>query len=73
MSTTTEKLWEAKHTLPELLLADISDFTVFLRLKRGPTEHVAASLRLSNLCGGLKGSLRFNADPLAIQWQLRDV
>ena len=72
MSTTAEKLWEATRTLPEPLLAEVLDFAEFLRLKRGPAEHVAPSLRLSDLCGGLEGSLTFNADPMVIQQKLRD-
>jgi len=72
MSTTDEKLWEATRTMPEPLLAEVLDFAEFLRLKRGPIEHVAPSLRLSDLCGGLEGSLTFNADPMVIQRQLRD-
>ena len=72
MSTTAEKLWEVTRTLPESLLAEVLDFAEFLRLKRGPTEHVAPSLRLSDLCGGLEDSLTFNADPMAIQQKLRD-
>ena len=72
MSTTAEKLWAATRTLPEPLLAEVLDFAEFLRLKRGTTEHAASPLHLSELCGGLEDSLTFNADPMAIQRQLRD-
>lgn len=72
MSTTAEKLWEATRTLPEPLLAEVLDFVEFLRLKRAPIEQEVSSLRLSDLCGGLEGSLTFNADPMAIQQKLRD-
>ena len=72
MSTTAEKLWEATRTMPKPLLAEVLKFAEFLRLKRGPTEHVAPFLRLSDLCGGLENSFTFNADPMAIQQKLRD-
>jgi len=72
MPTTAEKLWEATRTLPEPLLAEVLDFAEFLRLKRSPIEPIASSLRLSDLSGGLEGSLTFNADPMVIQRTLRD-
>ena len=72
ISTTAEKLWDATRTMPKPLLAEVLDFAEFFRLKRTPTEHVAPSLRLSDLCGGLEDSLTFNADPMAIQQKLRD-
>ena len=72
MSTTAEKLWEATRTLPEPVLAEVLNFAEFLQFKRGAMEHVAPSLRVSDLCGGLEDSPTFNADPLDIQKKLRD-
>jgi hypothetical protein len=72
MSTTAEKLWEITRTLPEPLLAGVLDFAEFLRAKRAPVEYVPPLLRLSDVCGGLEDSLRFGAEPMAIQQKMRD-
>lgn len=72
MPTTVEKLLAATRTLPEPLLAEVLDFAEFLQAKRGALASQALLVRVTTLCGGLENSATFNADPLAIQRQLRD-
>ncbi len=72
MPTTTERLLQTAQTLPEPLLAEVLDFAEFLRARHGRVEDVATGCSLLELCGGLKDSAVFAADPVVIQRRLRD-
>jgi hypothetical protein len=70
--TTTEKLYQAVHDLPEPVIAEILDFAEFLRAKVHPKTALASNAPLLDLIGGLENSATFAGKSLLIQKQLRD-
>lgn len=70
--TTADKLYETVRDLPEPILAEILDFTEFLRMKVFNEQIHTSNELLENLAGGLENSVTFAGEPLVIQQQLRD-
>jgi len=71
MSTTT-RLFDAIKGIPDPVLAEIVNFTEFLRTKRLNLNPAVSDEPLIALSGGLERSNTFAADPLALQTRIRD-
>jgi len=67
-----QRLDETVTQLTEQGQTEVLDFAEFLRARHGRVEDVATGCSLLELCGGLKDSAVFAADPVVIQRRLRD-
>ncbi len=70
---TADRILEETQNMPEPLLAELLDFTLFLKQKYTQAPSLGASAQLLNdLRGGLENSVTFADNALAIQKKLRD-
>lgn len=70
---TADRILEETQNMPEPLLAELLDFTLFLKQKYIQARPMGASAQLLNdLRGGLENSVAFADDAVAIQKKLRD-
>ncbi|MDP1523964.1 MAG: DUF2281 domain-containing protein [Methylotenera sp.] len=67
---TAERILEETKNMPEPLLAELLDFTLFLKQKYIPAPTSAQFL--NDLRGGLENSTAFADDAVTIQKKLRD-